>query len=266
MIVGVWNPRKRKAWKLLRAYCEAAGGRVAQVDTVRASRVDHHVFYGVDDRTRQVWERVRSGGFTYIDNGYFRSKYHGAVPAYYRITRGAPQHSGIGRSDGERWAALGIELAPWRTDGDHVVVALQSAWWFERHAIIRDEWVMHVVETVGELTGRPVVVRDKPSRESVLTATDDPLHGAWCVVTHSSNVAVDAIVRGVPAIVLGESAARPMAGVSLDQVAAPPTPAGREMWAAVLADNQWTRAEIASGLALEMLDKQRARGVRRGHG
>lgn len=267
-IIGVWNPRKRKAWKILRAFCAPINGQLIEYNKIRGARVDHHVFYGVDEQTRDVFDRVAGGkNFTYIDNGYFASKYHGnAGNPYYRITRGATQHSGTGVSDGRRFADLGIRIEPWRRDGDRVILALQSEWWFTRHRINRDEWTHHIVATVTELTGRRVEVREKPGRFEDTRSIDAVIGGAWCVVTHSSNLAVDAIVRGVPAIVLGVSAARPMAGTRIEQIIDPPRPAGRENWAGVLADNQWTRAEIEAGVAADWFARHVKRGVRRGHG
>lgn len=261
MIVGVWNPKKRKAWKLLNAYVEVLGGQVRLASELRGARSDHLVFYGVDEVTRPAFEGVKHRrNFTYIDNGYFGSKYHGNKDPLYRITRGATQHSGLGTSDGRRFRSLGIRIEPWRRSGDHVLIALQSAWWFSRHHIDRAEWIIATTETVRQLTGRPVIVRDKPDRLNPGAPVSDLLAGCWCVVTHSSNVAVDAIVRGIPAIVLGASAARPMAGHKLGHVIEPPTPGGREQWAGVLADNQWTRAEIEKAAPFFWLEQADIRG------
>jgi UDP:flavonoid glycosyltransferase YjiC (YdhE family) len=78
-----------------------------------------------------------------------------------------------------------------------------------------------------------------------VTAPDDEvpfeedLAEAFCVVTHSSNTAVEAILAGVPAFVLGQSAAQPFACNDLKMIEAP----------FVLADNQWTLKEIREGKA-----------------
>jgi hypothetical protein len=78
-------------------------------------------------------------------------------------------------------------------------------------------------------------------------------------VTWTSNVAVEAIVAGVPAFVSRYSAAAPMAGM-LDtlehRIETPPMPDGREGWAASLAYGQFTLAEIASGYCAEIVMDQ----------
>ena len=264
--VGVLAPGKRKALKLLRAFVKSSDGRVLAVERIRKRHVDINswVFYGVDLVTLPFFELAkRRGNFVYIDNGYLCSKYHGAIPPYYRVTRGAAQHSGIGMSDGERFAALDVEIKPWRGDGDHVLIAMQSAWWFERHGIDREQWLAQIVEFVREHTGRPIRIREKPVGLLHGAAVANDLTGAWCVVTHASNVAVDAIIAGVPAVVLGPSAAAPMAGSRLEHVIDPPMPAGRLEWCGVLADNQWTIQEITAGMPLQAVDPQ---GVARGNG
>jgi len=226
---------------------------------------EHWVFYGVDEITRPWFDlaSTKPGAFTYLDNGYLRSKYHdgGETSPYYRVTRGSSQHSGLGRSNGQRFAALGIDLKPWREDGRHVLIAMQSEWWYERHGLDRSVWLAAVRHHIKHATGRPVVVRDKPEGLDHSAAVTEALRDCWCVVTHSSNVAIDAIVQGVPAVVLGRSAARPMAGRTLEAVIDPPTPDGRLNWAGVLADHQWTRAEIGQGLPGQVSIVRRARGA-----
>ncbi len=259
MLVGILAPGKRKASKLLTAFTRPARGLVVAADRVKVSRcgADVWVFYGVDQVTLGLFEVARARGtFVYMDNGYIRSKYHGETHPYYRVTRNRAQHPGIGRTDGARFAALNVPLQPWRRDGRHVLVALQSEWWFKRHGIERAEWIYGVRRRIAQDTGRPVVVRDKPPRIDLVAPIADDLRDAWCVVTHSSNVAVDAIIAGIPAIVLGESAAAPMAGRSLDDLRTPPTPADRLHWCGVLADNQWTADEIGNGLPLRIVSKE----------
>lgn len=266
MLVGILAPGKRKAAKLLTAFTRPARGVVMPVDRIRRARLgaDLWVFYGVDAVTLPLFEVAAArGSYVYIDNGYLRSKYQGEVHPFYRITRGAPQHSGIGRSDGRRFADLGVTLSPWREDGRHVLIALQSEWWFSRHGLNRADWLFTVQSFIKRRTGRPVVVRDKPPRIDLVRPIAEDLRGAWCVVTHSSNVAIDAIVAGIPAVVFGVSAAAPMAGRTLEDILDPPVSGDRLNWCGVLADNQWRMHEIGEGLPLEVIGGGRAR---RGHG
>jgi hypothetical protein len=255
-ITAYLNPRKSNARRMLEAF--AAGFRADIVTSASGLEEGACAFYGVDEETRPLFDRCVAEGrdFFYIDNGYFRSKYTGGD--FYRITRNAAQHTGLGPSDGRRWAELGLEIQPWRTEGRTVLVALQSPWWYERHGTTVQEWTRGVLSQLAEMRYNgseelEVVVRSKPTKAERPGPLD--FRDVYCVVTHSSNVAVDGLLAGIPCSVAGPCAARTMGGKFPDRVEVRrflPDPA-RLRWAEVLADNQWSLAEIADGTAARML-------------
>lgn len=209
------------------------------------------VFYGVTagylDFFRQVVREKRP--YVYIDNGYFNSKWHGG--AHYRLTRNAPQHLGSGAYPTDRWRALGIELQPWRRTGSHVLVACQSEFWYVRHGTTMRTWCDYVRAKLALHTTRPIVFSYKPVKGAVGLPSKHGLAGCWAVVTHSSNVAVDAIVAGVPAITLNECAASAMSrpDIGFIENLHYPEDVVRYEWACNLAANQWTVNEIRDGMA-----------------
>ncbi len=75
-------------------------------------------------------------------------------------------------------------------------------------------------------------------------------------MTHHSNVAVEAIMNGIPAI-CPIGVASVMAGHDLSQIEAPPMPEGREQWAADIAYCQWSLAEMQSGAAWRHLRREK---------
>ena len=83
------------------------------------------------------------------------------------------------------------------------------------------------------------------------TKMGDALRGCHCVVTHGSAAGMDAIINGVPALVLGGSIAKPVAELDLEKVDHPkyPDPLLRRDWGYALAYCQWTVAELRSGEA-----------------
>lgn len=109
-----------------------------------------------------------------------------------------------------------------------------------------EKWLQTVVGEVSAHTSRPIII--KPKGEGDL---DEALRDAWCIVTYSSNAAVDAILAGVPAVVLGQSAVRPVAW-SLDNIENPAWPE-RELWLRALAHHQFTLDEMRSGYAWEQV-------------
>jgi hypothetical protein len=212
------------------------------------------IFWGVDRETLPVWRKVieTKTPYWYVDNGYFKSKWQGGD--HFRVTRDAPQHSGEGESSGERWKALGIEIKPWRDDGLHILVACQSDFWHERHGDgSAGQFAHRVTSELQEHTLRPIITRGKPIQGHKEPPLSEHFKDCWAVVTHSSMVAAEAVLNGIPAFMLSDSALRSVSLRGVEQIEAPYRPSGRERWAGVLADNQWTLDEIKAGDAWRAL-------------
>ena len=244
--------------------------------------------YGIQPEVFDRWLKLRQEGrdFYYIDNGYFSPGH--ADDRYVRITKNALQCSGYGTSDLKRLAAHEIDIKDWREPtelagafrgsrqgyprGGKILITCQSGWWYIQHGTTLQAWLDRVVAEIREHTDREIKVRLKPNAQyqsppntmfkGDLTAPDDDipfeedLKEAFCVVTHASNTAVEAILAGVPAFVLGQCAAQPFAGNDLKLIEAPFFGSGdRWNWAGVLADNQWTPKEIREGKAWADLSK-----------
>jgi len=102
-----------------------------------------------------------------------------------------------------------------------------------------------------------VRVREKPHAGARNAPLAMDLIDCWAVVAHSSNVAVDALLLGVPVFVTDRCGARRCADTDLSHIESPRMPDDREEWAATLAAQQWTLEEMRSGLAWRMLQEQR---------
>ena len=237
------------------------------------------VMYGIQPKHFPHWLKLRLEGrdFYYIDNAYLSPGH--ADDRYVRITKNALQCSGYGTSDLKRLAAHEIDIKDWidpslgeqvnLTTGEsrlrNILITCQSGWWYIQHGTTLQAWLDRVIAEIRESTDRPIKVRLKPKAKylhepNTLLEVDwgepnsvpfeEDLAEAFCIVTHSSNTAVEAILAGVPAFVLGQSAAQPFAGNDLKMIEAPLTGYGdRWNWAGVLADNQWTPKEIREGKA-----------------
>lgn len=90
------------------------------------------------------------------------------------------------------------------------------------------------------------------------TKIGDALRGCHCVVTHGSAASMDAILNGVPALVLGGSIAKPVAETELERIDAPryPDPLKRRDWMWALGYCQWTTQELRSGEAWKDLREE----------
>ena len=97
-----------------------------------------------------------------------------------------------------------------------------------------------------------IVVRRKPKAGETLEPLAEALGKAHALVTHSSNVAIEAVVAGVPVFVSPSSAAAPMGLSDLSLIETPVYP-DRDQWLAHLAYCQFSFEEIRSGAAWRML-------------
>lgn len=210
------------------------------------------VFYGVDQTNIRHWQRVSRSGepYWYCDNSFF-DKTRGT---HFRIGRNCVQHDGQGRSQGERFKALALEIKPWRTEGEHIVICPQSDSFMREVAEYQGDWLSDVVGTIALVSNRSLVVRnwarDKPKLQATL-ARD--LVGAWMLVTYSSAAAIQALLAGIPVSAIG-GAAR-WAGTDPLAIETPFYPEDRERFFGVLADNQFTIDEMRDGTAWNLLNR-----------
>jgi hypothetical protein len=229
-----------------------------------------------------ILQAQREGRTWYLaDNGYFKPGKNES--SYFRITRNDLQHTGRGELPypkhvaRARWAQLKIPIQPWRAGGKHVLVCpplrLAGATW----GYDADEWLRVTLKTLRKHTPRELRVRlkmswndnktrntagfegsDKPTNSSMMTPMADDLIDCHAVVVRTSNCAVEAVLAGVPVFCTHSCAAEPMGLMDLAQIESPVRPEGRERWAALLASNQWSLAEMRSGFAWKMLNESAA--------
>ena len=90
----------------------------------------------------------------------------------------------------------------------------------------------------------------------------DALETAHALVTHSSNVAIEAAVMGTPVFVSPSSAAAPVGLTDLSRIEAPVRPE-RWAWLAHLAYSQFSYQEMQSGAVWDLLKAHAARPLSR---
>lgn len=108
-------------------------------------------------------------------------------------------HGGAGCwhvGDEDRFSQLGIELQPWRKDGDFVLVLPQRSIGEPGVAMPRN-WERQVLDRLPRITKRPIRLRKHPGKYPETTVEQD-LKGAWAAVTWASGAGVKSIVAGVP--------------------------------------------------------------------
>jgi hypothetical protein len=189
---------------------------------------------------RIVPEALRTGRpFWCIDNGYWQPA-RGTSRGYYRLTYRSMTTVQLAGDD-LRLAI--VPLKPWRKDGRHVLLAMPGQHFGAAMGIDVPAWCATIETRLRQATDRPIRIRPRDSRKPL----DQDLAGAWCCVTHSSNIAVDAAIAGIPVFVEPTSAAAPIGRTDLE-IEQPRMP-GRKNWLRSLASQHFTIAEMASGEA-----------------
>lgn len=198
-----------------------------------------------------IARRFEAGGGAVLvaENGYLGADSEGRQ--LYALARGAHNGAGTWPAGGpERWASLGIELAPWRSRGGHVLLAPNRAFGMPGLAMPA-EWPGDLLRALRHSTKREVRFRAHPANHAPQPLEPD-LRDCHVVVIWASSIGVKALVAGVPVLCASPYWICKAAAGRIEELETPPQPERlpvleRMAWA------QWTLAEIASGVPFRLL-------------
>jgi len=241
---------------ILKSFVMGCGGQITYWDKT-AENMTPVVVRGVTKRKVMEACRARGRDFYYIDTGYFGNTAKGKL--YHRITRNDVQYFGpVVDRPSDRLALTGIGFRKFRP-GTNILLAPPSQKLLMMYDIDLETWLNTTIEEIKNHTDRPIVIRKKQSR--TVRMTEDTMEMALaqdvhCLVTFSSIAAGEALLLGKPAITLGPNAAAPLCSQSISEIENPkiPTLDEVETWAANLAYNQFTEAEMRNGTAWRILN------------
>jgi len=171
---------------------------------------------------------------------------------------------------------FGLELKPWRTEGEYILICGQhdkSLQWAGMPPM--SQWVQKTITEIQQYTNRPIIFRPHPrcplphiehEFKNVLRQDPRKLTGTyddfdmkfdniWATVSWSSNPGIHSIINGVPAFVGPSSLAWNVANASLEDIEDPHMGA-REEWLEEYAHTEHTIDEIAQGIPLNHLLNQ----------
>jgi hypothetical protein len=163
--------------------------------------------YGPNNGLASLFER-EGGQVLVAENGYLGRG--GGTPKFEVYPKGAEAGHyyalGLGfHNDAERvipggperFAALGVELKPWRADGNHVLVCPNRSFGVPGRMMPPD-WPEKAAARLRKQTRREVRVRLHPGNDAPRRPLSEDLKGCWAVVVWSSSVAVHSLAAGVP--------------------------------------------------------------------
>tara|TARA_X000000950_G_scaffold30789_1_gene33263 strand:- start:5815 stop:6657 length:843 start_codon:yes stop_codon:yes gene_type:complete len=178
-------------------------------------------------------------------------------------------------NNNDRARLLGLELKPWRTDGEYILIAGQhdkSLQWQNMPSM--SNWFLDTYDTIRQHTDRPIIFRPHPrcrlehierGLRNVIRHEPQHINGTYddfdmvfdnvhCTISYSSNPGIHSIINGVPAFVGPSSLAYPVANDinHLEDIEELHTGA-RQQWLNDYAWTEFTVEEISQGLPLSLL-------------
>ena len=218
---------------------------------------------------KKIWDRYRSQGkpVIVIEVGGLRRNlsFKIAINGINRDADFANQEF-----DDQRWPLFKHELRPWNPTGDRIVICGQhdtSEQW--KGLPKMSTWIENQIREIRKYTTRPILVRPHP--RNVITFDENKfknvkvrlpkrdfrtyddtdfkatLERTWAVVNHSSNPAMEAIIKGIPVFVSDSSLCHDVGNIKLADINTPAMP-NRLTWANRLSYTEWFEDEIEQGL------------------
>jgi len=180
--------------------------------------------------------------------------------------------------DDKRWPLFKHELQPWNPTGDIIVICGQHDASEQWKGLPRMEnWIVQQITEIRKYTTRPILVRPHPRNQISFDPNkfgnvkirmpkrdyrtyDDTdfkktLERTWAVVNHSSNPAMEAVIKGIPVFVSESSLCHDVGNIKLIDINTPAMP-NRINWANQLAYTEWFKDEIEAGLPWGRIKKR----------
>jgi len=215
---------------------------------------------------------AREGGhYVIIDKGYFGGP-DGPRSKYMRVSIDALQphayFSQFQRTH-DRLGIMGVELKK-TIPGHNILLVGGSETYAQWHDLPKQvDWAQGIVNEIREYSNQPIIYRPKPRHgnqvpigavlSSELIKINDELKNASVVISYGSNVGIDALINGIPNVVLGDGIVRSLAQHHIaDLQSQPYYPTDRERWnlLANISYCQWSLSEFQSGEAWTTIQQQ----------
>lgn len=250
-VTCVWPPTKIGDTIFLEEFVKGMQVHGDTVDVHRTGELLH-----IDPRTEAVvlfagwkpplwpardWARRCHKPLIFLDRGYLREKMS-FNPSYSRglnvkneharIVLGATQPTElVGRwsKPDDRRLKFGWHPVPWRTKGDNIVIVWSGGAYHEGAGLPPpDDMAEELVAALKRITTRPIVYRPKPKRvfrpiPGVIqsepgSVLETDLENAHVMITIGGSACVNALLCGIPSIILGDGVTRWLSSTNIMDV------------------------------------------------
>lgn len=237
------------------------------------------VFCMIGVKSRKLFSQARKAGkhVIFFDKGYFRHRGPTRTWEYWRVCvndHHPTDYVAQAKHSAARWDILAkkrmLEVKPWRDSGDHIVYAGSSEKYHEFAGLPHPtEYAEGVIKEIKKLSNRPIIYRPKPTWKEAepiqgarfsgpTESIADVLRAAHVLVTNGSNSSFDAVLQGIPSVVLGNAIARPISSTDLQDVERPRLASEQErlQWLYNIAWCMFTEAEMEMSIPWQALRPQ----------
>jgi hypothetical protein len=269
---------KRKADEafLLGALRNSPGVRITVLEN-KTERVKCDCYAIIGVKHAKLMRALEAEGLPYL---YWDKAYNREWPQWWRVSYNSHQptdylHARTFAPDRAALQGWLTGLRPWRPSGvGTVLLTGASAKYHAYHGLPHPtEYAAQVVADIARNTRAPIVYRPKPSwsegeavagaRFSRHRAFESDLEAAGVMVTHGSSACFEALMSGVPSVILGHGVTRDISSTDISDVAKPRVPTDEERYKLLvaLAHFQWSVSEIQNGALKRILENFNASSV-----
>lgn len=182
---------------------------------------------------------------------------------WYRISKNGHMQTTLKDVTGERWEKIfkpHFPVKKYHRKGNHILVCPLGQTVGNLYGQDAKEWLKKTLAILKANTDREIVVRHKPimkgGKFKPKRALDEDLKNCYAVVTHSSTVAVEAQLQGIPTFCDKSCCALPVSHSDFSLIENPLYDIDvRQEWLHTLAWSQFSLPEITDGTALKHLRK-----------
>lgn len=226
------------------------------------------IFYGLSEGLSSIFRAYnasKKARAIFVDLGYWQRRKASRWDGFHKIVDSARHPTAYFQNTprpDDRLALHKIDIKPWRAEGRHILVAGMSGKAAAAEGMVPEAWEKQAINLLRQKTKRPIIYRPKPNwwgakrlegatfdKHSSLA---DAFTDCHAVVTHHSNVAIDALLAGIPCICPFGVASR-LSAHGFSNIEQLPMPDGRAQWLADLAYCQYSIVEMRDGTAWDYI-------------
>ena len=247
--------------RVVDAFVKGTGGYISDWSAVLEHMDEQKrpiAFRGITKKHIYDFCKENSRDFYFIDTGYYGN---GKTKNWHRVTKNNLQYCGELRDVPADRFIKAHGYTKKFTPGGKILLCPPSEKAMNFYGEDLDTWMETTVAEIKKHTDRPIEIRLKQKRSeravgdgSIQTALQDDVH---CLVTYNSIAAIEALMEGKPAFVLGQNAASPLCLNDLSKIETPLYPSEDEVMYLLsnLAYHQFNHNELTTGRAWEILQE-----------